>query len=384
MLLRVSLLLCLAAAGASAGELAVSGYFKNLWQYSRSVPDNRPYYLDTSRARLTLDGSLSAAKAHVDYDQEALAGSFFKTAAYRSFGLSDPPAWLTMEQTISTNTTALWRHRLYRGWLGVETEDGLVARFGRQRIAWGTGKIFNPTDVLNPFSPLSVERDERRGVDAFYLRRGLGALSQSEAAYAPQDNWPQSALLLRLKTNLSNYDFSAMGGKIASSSNSFMLGGDFAGNWLDGTLRGEWSYSAPKTRSPFWKACLGYDYAFGGDTRLPGLKDAAASIEFFHNGAGATRRLAYNYGALFSGREIVVARDYLGLILSKDLHPLLKLDLTALANLNDSSHFLGPSLQWNAVNNLFLTAGWQRFGGTRLSEYGRLPNIAYLQGQYFF
>ncbi len=48
------------------------------------------------------------------------------------------------------------------------------------------------------------------------------------------------------------------------------------------------------------------------------------------------------------------------------------------------SHFLNASAAWNAVRNVYLTAGLQRFAGSRRSEFGRLANIAYLQGQFFF
>ena len=73
--------------------------------------------------------------------------------------LAEPPTWLDMDQSIANSATSLWRHRLYRGWAGLETERTTL-RLGRQRIAWGTGKLWNPTDVLNPYQPLAVEPDE--------------------------------------------------------------------------------------------------------------------------------------------------------------------------------------------------------------------------------
>lgn len=365
------------------GPLSASGYLKNLWQYSHSAFDQRPYFLNTTRARLTLEGTASAFKTHIDYDHEALAGSYFRSAEYRIFGLGEAPTWLDLDQTISTGDTVLWRHRLYRGWAGLETDQGIL-RFGRQRIAWGTGKFWNPTDVLNAYQPTIVEREERRGVDALYGRYALGTLSQAELAYAPQERWPQSSLLGRLKTNWKDYDFSLMGGKVASSTSSWMLGGDLAGNLWDGTLHGEWSYADPKTRTPYWKADLGYDYTFSADAKGPGLKDAAVSLEYFHSGAGALDRARYNFALLFSGREVTLAQDYMGFSYSKDIHPLVKLELFMIANLNDESTFFGPSLQWNALADLYLTAGFQRFGGGRASEFGRAPNLGYLQGQFYF
>src|SRR5579859_5009734 len=83
---------------ASAATLDASGYLKDIWEYSRSTLDDRPWNLNTSRARLTLDAGASVFKAHVDYDQEVLAGSYFRTAEYATVGLNEPPHWLSSEQ----------------------------------------------------------------------------------------------------------------------------------------------------------------------------------------------------------------------------------------------------------------------------------------------
>lgn len=377
------LLLLLLAAPARA-EIKASGYLKDLWQYSHSAFEDRPYYLNTTRARLSLEAKAAILRASVDYDHEVLAGSYFRTLEYRRFGLEGPATWLDMEQTLSTGTTNSWRHRLYRGWVGVETEKTLL-RFGRQRMAWGTGKLWNPTDVLNAYQPTSLERDERRGVDAAYLRRELGDLSQAELAYAPQDRWPQSAVLARLKTNWKGYDLSAMGGKTAASTGSWIMGGDFAGNLWEGSFHGEWSYTQPSpVRTPYFRGVLGYEYTFPSETRLAPLKDAALVLEYYYNGAGAVDPARYDLAALLGGRETTVGRHEVGLTFSSDLHPLLKLELAVLANAADKSHFFSPSLQWNALDDLYLTGGWQRFSGGRLSEYGRQPNIAFLQAQYYW
>ncbi|MFX8565689.1 hypothetical protein ABTL91_18930, partial [Acinetobacter baumannii] len=91
-----------------------------------------------------------------------------------------------------------------RAWIGVEDEGGAL-RAGRQRIAWGTGKIWNPTDVVNPYQPTSIERDERRGVDALYAREGLGALGQAELVWAGEDRWVDHQLLARGRADLGGW-----------------------------------------------------------------------------------------------------------------------------------------------------------------------------------
>lgn len=368
----------LLAAAASAVSIEPGGYLKDVYQYSASAIDGRPYYLNTARARLSLDAKASIFRGHVDYDHEVLAGSYFRTREFQVFGLGEPATYWDADQAISTGDTVQWRHRLYRGWLGADRGDTVV-RFGRQRIAWGTGKLWNPTDVLNPYQPLSVERDQRRGVDALYARQGFGNFTQLEAAWALEDVWARQSLLARAKSHWGEYDASLMGGKVAGSSDSWAVGGDFAGNLFEGTLHGEWLY-----RAPDWKGDVGYEYTFPAETKLWALRDAAIVVEYLHSGSGARDTARYDTAALIQGREVTLARDYFGFTYSKDVHALLKAELVVLQNADDGSNFFSPSLQWNALDNLYLTLGLQRFGGPKRTEFGRPANLLFAMAQYYF
>lgn len=380
------------AGSASAASLDASGYLKSLYHYTRTPIARQPYWQSLNRARLTLearqpllkegDGAPTAA-AHVDYDHELRTGSLFKTLDYRLTGFREPGSYLDMDQTISTGGSYLYRHRLYRAWASVETEDW-TGRFGRQRIAWGSGKIWNPTDVLNPFDPTSIERDERRGVDALYLRRGLGTLGQAEAAWALGDRWSSTDLLARLRGNAGTVDLAVMGGKVAGSTGSWMTGGDFSANLWEGNFHGEWSFTQPEGRTSYWRGMIGYEYTLSATHPVRPLRELWILAEYFHNGLGSTDPARYQLARLLTGREIALAKNYLGLGLQKEVHPLVSVELHQVLNLDDDSHFLNASAAWNAVKNLYLTAGLERFAGSRRSEFGRAANLLYLQAQYWY
>lgn len=382
---RNSLLLLALALGAAPAraEYTISGYLKDFWQYSHGRLDDRPYFLNTSRARLTLDGDWAPVEAHADFDNQVAAGSFFRTEDFKVLGYAPPQPWLTMQRTVSTGTTNGYGIGAYRAWIGLAGESGVV-RAGRQRIAWGTGKIWNPTDVLNPYQPTAVERDERRGVDALYARQGFGTLGQAELVWAGRDRWVDHQMLARVRANEGGWDGSLMGGKIAGSTAAFMAGGDFAGTWLDGTLHGEWGYFHPQWRTPYWKAGIGFDYDVPSETKLRWLKDANFVVEYYHAGNGQTDPRRYDFAPVLAGDEQGVAQDYFGATFSRDLHPLVKLTMIGLVNADDGSTLFWPELQWNALNNLYLSASWQRFSGERRTEYGRMPNQTVLTAQYYF
>ena len=57
----------------------------------------------------------------------------------------------------------------------------LLEHFGRVVLAIGDV----PLDLLNPFSPLALEREERLGVDAVLVEHKFGPVSRLAAVYAP-------------------------------------------------------------------------------------------------------------------------------------------------------------------------------------------------------
>ena len=184
--------------------------------------------------------------------------------------------------------------------------------------------------------------------------------------------------------NWEGWDFSAMGGKIPGSTASFVVGGDLAGELFEGTAHAGFARFDPVNDTPYWKAGLGYDYNFASDTKWSWLKDSAFVFEVYHAGNGRVDPRRYDFSALRAGREPGVAKDYFGATFTKDLHTLLKLECAAIVNADDGSTLAMPSLAWNALSDLWLTAAWRRFGGDKLGEYGRQPNQTVLLAQYWF
>ncbi|OIO06822.1 MAG: hypothetical protein AUJ52_11470 [Elusimicrobia bacterium CG1_02_63_36] len=377
------LALLLLPAAANAAEFSASGQFKNLYETGRSSLNRKPYRKNTTRARVELEASQGPVRARVDYDHELFTGSYLRSLEYRKFGLAEPPGHFDLEQNISSGTDGLYRHRLYRGWIEARGA-GMRLRFGRQRIAWGTGKLWNPVDVLNPYQPTSLEREERRGVDSLHASRALGALGQIEAAYTLADRWKESDFLARVRGNFDKTDLSLIGGHVAASTGSWMAGGAWSSDLEGGNFHGEWSIVDLKIADMFFRGMAGYEYTFSADPFWAPLKDVWVVAEYLYNGKGRGDFSRYDFAQLATGREVSVARHYLGTGITKEFHPLVKGELYALFNADDGSQFFAPSVSYNPVGELHLSAGWQRFGGGRNSEFGRRGNIGFVQGQWFW
>jgi hypothetical protein len=245
---------------------------------------------------------------------------------------------------------------------------------GRQRIAWGTGRIWNPTDLFNPINPASFDRIEKDGADAASFKYYLGNFTALEAVYNTEDKFKQSNWAVRFQTNVAEYDLSILSGRF---DRGYVVGGDFAGNFYGAGLRGEGIYSeSTNNKNPFVRFIFGADYQF--TSLLYGL------IEYQYNGEGTTDKTHYDILGVYSGQMINAARDYIFLSATYQPHPLVTLSLGLNTNLNDGSGFLGPSASYSIGSNMDLDLGGLLTYGSELSEYWYYPGSLYLKGVWYY
>ena len=60
---------------------------------------------------------------------------------------------------------------------------------GRQRISWGTGRIWNPTDLFNPINPANFSKIEKDGADAVSLTYFFGSFTDLNLVYNAADDF---------------------------------------------------------------------------------------------------------------------------------------------------------------------------------------------------
>jgi hypothetical protein len=378
---RACALLAAGLAAFSAGVLAepepglaLSGYYRNLLVGSRTVfPSGQRYTLDMNRLRLELKGDLTpGAVLDLQYDNEILLGSYLRTAQFALQKDQPPPQYWNLDRNYAGAGSYHGRHRLYRA--SVTLSQGQTdVRIGRQRIAWGTGRFWSPLDILNPFSAVQLEREERIGVDAVLVERKFGALSRLSAVYAPRHVASESSAALRWHGNRSGIDYSVVVGRFLRDR---LLGADIATQLGNAGLRAEMTAARREDGSRYRRALLGLDYAFRNTLTLSG--------ELYYNGAGASDRGAYDFTSLFAGTIQNVGRRYLGAFAGYELTPLLKWNNYLVVNLADRSRYFSPSLTYSFRTNLDLSFGVQLFRGGAGSEYGRFNDAYYAQLQWFF
>ncbi len=230
---------------------------------------------------------------------------------------------------------------------------------GRQVLSWGTGRLWNPTDLLSPFAPTDVDREVRHGVDAVRFSMPLGKTSLLDVLYLPQkEGWAQGGVA-RVQANFKGFDVSASAAKYVSD---VVVGADTAGDLGPLGVHAEAAYThALSTPDPqlaadagqrFVRAVAGVDWRRG---------DWILSAEYYFNGYGAAD--AQGYAAKLRSDRIVrgeisgAGRHYIGFSTVWKTTELLSVQTLVISNVRDPSAIVIPVLEDWARQNVIVRAG---------------------------
>lgn len=359
---------------AKDADVQFKGYYKNLLVNSRTAfPQEEGYTLDLNRLRLELRGRPRAWLGYeIQYDHEALLGSYLDTAQFAQLKTAKPITYWDLEDAYLDRGSVYARHRLYRGFVSVNATAADL-RLGRQRIAWGSGRLWNPTDLLNPHNPTQLEREERDGVDAALLEANLGALSRLSVVYAPPVEPARASTAAHLRSNFTGTDMALLIGEFRGDR---VAGLDLIGRLGDAGIYAEAAFTRSEAGDNHARAVAGLEYAFANTLTV--------GAELYYNGGGTTDRARYDFARLFRGEIQNVARRYVGAHLKYEFTPLLRTDNVLILNRDDASRFFAPSLVYSLTQNWDWAVGAQFFGGVADSEYGRFYNVYYTSLQWFF
>jgi hypothetical protein len=366
----------LAGAGArdlgAAGELG--GSYRNLFAVTRDSLGN-DIVTDFNRLRLELEGVAGAWSWLVTYDHALVAGGFVESPDFAPVEAIPEPTALDATDAIAGGRRFEWRQRVYRAVLAYDWGGGKVSA-GRQRIAWGSGRLWNPTDRFNPVAPTAIEPEEKTGVDSAFgeLRFGQFGALQGVAAPGRGSRNVRRKLAIRWRDTVGELDYAVLAGRIGDET---VLGLDLAGNLWQGGIRLEALLGRPEESRRYAQLAAGYDYTLATDLFPAGLYLLA---EYFYNG-GALGALP---PPLPSDRLESRNGHFLGLSAGYDLTPLWRLDGLMIWDLTGRSLFLSPQLSWSAAANLDVSLFAQLFAGGAGSEFGAFENAFFLRLELFF
>ncbi len=247
-------------------------------------------------------------------------------------------------------------------------------RVGRQRIAWGSGRVWNPTDLFNPLNPTTFSKIEKDGVDAAVAKVGFGEFTDATIVWNPQKDRP-SNYGMRVRTNAYGFDGAIVAGYFDERK---VLGVDVTGSVLDAGVRFEMSAALGKTsREPNVVR-----WVFGMDNQFTSALYGMFEVQY--NGAGATDPRRYDLLRLLSGEIINVGKQYGTLQASYLISPLLTASASWMQSWTDGSGFYGGTVQYSITDETAASLGVQYFHGAFLTEFRYFPTSVFVRVDTYF
>ncbi len=357
-----------------------SGYIVDLPTYSINNRElsslagiDQNQFLNLTRLRLRPEIHLwESSRINLEYEADILYSKQNPFSLLNQTSVSRQSVNLKWQLVNQNNFNVT--HYIDRLFFRQDFEQGNII-IGRQRIAWGVGRVWSPTDLFNPINPANFGKIEKDGVDAASLTYIFGNFTDLNLVYNPQDKIVNSNAGFRFRTNFFQYDFALVGGYFDKR---IIAGGDFAGNFFDAGIRGEGIISMNKENlnNNFVKLIFGMDNQF--TSRLYGM------IEYQYNGEGTLDKFNYNLLGLLEGKIINLSRNYIVGSISYQITALLTATVSNNSNLNDGSGYLNLNGTFSLSDNSSLSAGGLVSYGNRFSEYWYYPTSYYIEAELFF
>lgn len=293
---------------------------------------------------------------------------------------SDPPSdrrrLMDLTSTIDEDDSHVLYHRLDRLCLTVTPPWGTLC-IGRQAVTWGNGFLFNPMDLLNPFSPSDIAREYKVGDDMISTRFPLTSAGSLQLLYVPRREvtggdvtWGQSSLAGKLHLTRDTTEFDIMAAKHYEDAVIGCGGVGYIGNaawrlnatytFLDDSVDGD----------DYLSVVANVDYSWVWFS-----KNFYGYVEYYFNGLCHNR-----YSEAYSDRNIAeridrgelftLGRNYLSGHIRVELHPLFNVYVTVINNVADPSGSLQPRAVWDVSQNVQITCGGNIYYGEKDTEYG--------------
>ncbi|MBU0671693.1 MAG: hypothetical protein KJ732_01550 [Candidatus Margulisbacteria bacterium] len=321
-----------------ANAIEVNGYYENLF-VGGAKRDGGGLVGDLSRLRLRLDAKIADnVNLHLEPEYDFLIKS--DNLPISSVSGLDQLTW----------------DRAYLK-LAFPLADITV---GQQRIAWGAGYLWNPTDVFNPFTlSFAVDEDEESEPQAVRVEVPMGEAGGLDTYVETNKAWLSAAKGIRFHSNLGLYDFSLS--YVDRGAGAFQLGADTTGELFGLGVRSEVALISPAAANRYIQSVLGGNYTFENGWGL--------DMEYYFNGLGVKNKDNYDWTNLLAGNISQLGMDYFYFAAYKALDEITNIRFSLLLNADDLSRIYYPTFSRNIFQNFDLSLEAMLTGGDTGSEF---------------
>lgn len=324
-----------------------------------------------SRLRLSPEIQISDfLLIHADCDNELVTGNYLKTVEFDNSWrrpYSDYNELVDLSKEGHYDEDLLYRAKVHRAFLKLVLGD-FTLTVGKQQIRFGSGRLWNPLDILNPISPLSLEgHEEQKGTDAVRAEYFLNEYTVFSLIYDQKRTGDRdrvsdleqknASYIGRFKTSVFETEIAALGGRLLRKD----VGGiDISTILFKGTLRGSALKSKPDEYNSYIQASAGYEYNFSSGLYF--------LMEYFYNQNGMNFNDPLKYAFissqmlgidesnyyLLANQFLTFNKHYAGIALGYDITALLRAEFFFMYDFQGKGIFINPSLKYNVFQDVDL------------------------------
>ena len=252
---------------------SLGGHFRDLFVYYpvetySLTGENKKLVSNLMRVRLSPQFNFSEKLiVHMDFDNEIIMGNYLKSPEFDGLWRpSDYNDLFKLSREPVYDEDLYYRTRIHRLYAKIAVGN-LTITGGRQLVRFGSGRLWNPLDIMNPISPTALEGiEEQKGIDALRMEYYINATTEiglviDQKRYRDNDGLSSQNTNAagRIKVSYGNTELAGLGGRIAHRA----VGGiDISTIVLDGMVRGGLLYSDPEEGTSFVQGSAGYEYTF--------------------------------------------------------------------------------------------------------------------------
>lgn len=355
---------------------ALKTFFVGMFPYDGWVLPPEPAGYSLVSGRLMADVRVPHLTVTVHHDLAASTGSsaFVSTGAAGEASQAVDLSWVAWDQDLVV------RGRIDR--LSVAGEAGPARlTLGRQAVSFGNGEMFTPLDLVNPFTPATIDAEYTPGVDAARLDVYPGAMTRVTVVSAYAGDWSLDGTVTAAwaQGTVGVTDLAGFGGLVRGDG---VIGASVVTSVGPVGLHGDAALTLPDGgEDPFVRAVAGGMLRPGPTTMV--------SAEAYLQTVGTADPALYTEKAASerwtSGELWLYGVAYAGAAVRQEVTPVLHVSLATVANLTDPSLFLAPGVSWLVAEEVDVVAGGYVGIGERPvleaplpSEFGTWPAVAYV------
>lgn len=342
------------------------GEFENRAFYKQAVANTRLiglYKGDKLSAEVAYEIFASYSRYEDSLLQQGIEDSSFR---YRLDDLD----YLLAKHKMNEPDSYMAIQNLDRLSLTYENEKNRI-RVGRQVVAFGSARTVNPLDILVPFNLVMINLEQKTGVDAIRLTHATGALGELEIGevFSKDTTQDDQFKFITYADSISSWDYKL---HLFSMEETLVKGLDLQGpignigTWL------EYGSFELKNLASRERYSLGGQYLFSSELNI--------FIEYHYNG--------------FFGNGSISLRDKFGVFL-RDRHyvnlggnyaitPLFGVNFIVYNNIDDGSHLLAPSFEYNYSPEWYWELGGFLGVGEESSEFQSYHRALYTTLKTYF